>query len=68
MARKRHVIIGCSAAGLSVLETLRSLAPDDEIRMISREETLPYSPAALPYLVSGRMRQENLWLRSKDYF
>ncbi len=68
MVRKRHVIIGCSAAGLSVLETVRKLAPEDEIRMVSREGTLPYSPAALPYLVSGRMKEENLWIRSKDYF
>ena len=68
MARKRHVIIGCSAAGLSVLETVRRLAPDDEIRMVSREETLPYSPAVLPYLVSGRIKEENLWIRGKEYF
>jgi NAD(P)H-nitrite reductase large subunit len=68
MVRKRHVIIGCSAAGLSVLETVRGLAPEDEIRMVSREAALPYSPAALPYLVSGRMKEENLWTRSKEYF
>ncbi|MGD0919360.1 MAG: FAD-dependent oxidoreductase [Thermodesulfobacteriota bacterium] len=68
MARKRHVIVGCSAAGLSALETIRSLAPEDEIRVVSREKTLPYSPAVLPYLVSGRLSEDNLWIKSKGYF
>jgi phenylglyoxylate dehydrogenase epsilon subunit len=68
MAHKRHVIVGCSAAGLSALETIRSLAPEDEIRVVSREKTLPYSPAVLPYLVSGRMSEDNLWIKNKDYF
>ena len=66
--RKKHLIIGCSAAGLSALQTLRDLAPEDEIRMVSVESTLPYSPAALPYVVSGRMPEENLWIRDKDIF
>lgn len=65
---KRHLIIGCSAAGLSASESIRSLAPEDEIRMVTREDTLPYSPAVLPYLISGRMSEGNLWIRSKDYF
>ncbi|MBI4633638.1 MAG: FAD-dependent oxidoreductase [Deltaproteobacteria bacterium] len=68
MPSKRQLIIGCSAAGLSALETIRSLAPDDEIRMVTREDTLPYSPAALPYLTSGRMSEDKFWIKNREYF
>jgi len=68
MTNRKHLIIGCSAAGLSALKSIRDLAPEDEIHMVTREATLPYSPAVLPYLISGKMTEGNLWLRNNDYF
>ncbi len=67
MARK-HLIIGCGSAALSALEKIRSIAPDDQIRLVTREDCSPYSPTALPYLLSGRIDEEALWMRPKGFF
>lgn len=59
---KKHLIIGCGTAGLSAAKKIRSMNRDDEIKLVTREHTLPYSPAALPYLLSGRLKEDNLWV------
>ncbi len=64
----RHVIIGTSAAGLAAAETLRRLAPDSPITLISEEPHLPYSRPLLTYLLGGRVPLERIWLRGPDYF
>ncbi|MFH1091442.1 MAG: FAD/NAD(P)-binding oxidoreductase, partial [Pseudomonadota bacterium] len=68
MKRKKHLIIGSGPAALSAAETIRSLSPDDEIKLITSEKTLPYSPAALPYLLAGRLKAAGMWIRDEDYF
>lgn len=68
MAKKRHLIVGSGAAGLSALRQIRSLSAEDEIRVISMENCLPYSPTALPYLLSGKIEEPKLWTADKDYF
>ena len=67
MARK-YLIIGCGSAGLAALEKIRSLTLEDEITLVTKEEYLPYSPTALPYLLSGRVREGNIWTGSEEYF
>jgi phenylglyoxylate dehydrogenase epsilon subunit len=67
MAKKKHVIIGCGTAGLAAVKEIRRLAPEDEIIMITKESHLPYSLAALPYLVSGKVKESDLWLVDEDY-
>ena len=67
MAPKKHLIIGCSSAGLSALEHIRAIAPEDEIRLVTREDYPPYSPTSLPYLLSGRITEKELPLREEDY-
>jgi NAD(P)H-nitrite reductase large subunit len=43
------------------------LSPDDSITMISKDQCSPYSLAALPYLVSGKLPEDNLWIsKEKD--
>ena len=59
---KKHLIIGCGTAALSAAKKIRSMNRDDEIKLVTREHTLPYSPAALPYLLSGRLKEDNLWV------
>jgi phenylglyoxylate dehydrogenase epsilon subunit len=68
MAEKKHLIIGASSASLGALEKIRALAPEDEIKLITMEEHQPYSPAALPYIISGRINEERLRLRDNSYF
>ncbi len=67
MARK-HLIIGCGSAALSALEKIRSIAPDDQVTLVTMEDCRPYSPTALPYLLSGRIAEEALWMRPAGYF
>lgn len=67
MARK-HLIIGCGSAALSALEKIRSISSEDQIKLLTMEDCPPYSPTALPYLLSGRITPDSLWMRPKDYF
>ena len=68
MQEKKHLIIGCGSAALSALETIRSVNQEDEIKVVTAEKHPPYSPTALPYLLSGRIQESNLWMRQETYF
>ena len=63
---RKHLIIGCGPAALSAVQAIRSLSPDDEIRLVTRESCLPYSPAALPYLLSGELKEPGLFAKGKE--
>ena len=67
MPKRKHVIIGCGTAGLTAAKEIRRLAPEDEVILTTKESHLPYSPAALPYLVSGKIEESDLWLVDEDY-
>lgn len=68
MSKRRHIIIGAGPAALSAVEKMRSLSRDDEIKVVSKENALPYCPAILPYVLAGRTAEENIWLRDEDFF
>lgn len=57
----RHVIIGAGGAGTAAAETIRANS-EDEVVVINREKTLPYSPAALPYYIEGTVRRDGLFV------
>jgi len=65
--KRKHIIIGCGAAGLAAAQKIRGLSAEDEITLITKENHLPYSLAALPYLVSGKIKESDLWLVNEDY-
>ena len=68
MAKRKHLIIGCGSAALSALEKIRELTSEDEVKLVTMEDYLPYSPASLPYLLSGRITEAELWMRDEDSF
>lgn len=68
MSKSKHLIIGCGTAAMSALKKIRSITSEDEIKLVTREEYPPYSPAALPYLIAGRIKEENMWLADEKYF
>lgn len=68
MVRKKHLIIGAGAAALSALEEIRRVTSVDEVKLVTWEDCLPYSPAGLPYLLSGRIAEAQLWRRDENYF
>lgn len=68
MARKKHLIIGAGTAGLSALEKIRAVNSEDEVKLVTMEDCPPYSPASLPYLLSGKITEAKLWMEGEDYF
>ena len=66
--KKRVIIIGNSAAGLSALETFRKRERDSKVLMIDKEPVLAYSRVITPYFIMGGVkREEGLFLRTKDF-
>jgi NADPH-dependent 2,4-dienoyl-CoA reductase/sulfur reductase-like enzyme len=60
------VVVGASAAGLSVAETLRRQGFDGRITMIGDEPELPYDrPPLSKEILSGRWPDERVWLRDE---
>lgn len=68
MGSKRHLIIGTGSAALSALESLRGINQDDEVKLVTKESVMPYSPTALPFLLSDRIKEANLWLKDGTFF
>ena len=65
---KKHLVVGSGAAGLAALRKIRSISDKDDIRIVTMEDSLPYSPTALPYLLSGKIEETKLWTAEEEYF
>ncbi|MFZ1061781.1 MAG: FAD-dependent oxidoreductase [Candidatus Rokuibacteriota bacterium] len=63
---KRHVVVGGGPAGIFAIETIRDLAPDDEITLISDEPA--YSRMVLPYFMAGEISEEHVFTGKGRYF
>lgn len=62
---KRVVVVGASAAGLAVVETLRRDGFDGRITMAGEESVAPYDrPPLSKEMLSGSWAEERVWLRS----
>jgi phenylglyoxylate dehydrogenase epsilon subunit len=68
MAEKRYVIVGDGPAGINAAEVLRSGDSESKILVIGQELTWPYSPTVLPYFISGKIKEKDLYLSRRDYF
>jgi NAD(P)H-nitrite reductase large subunit len=58
-----HIIIGGGPAGVIAAETIRKLAPYDNITIVSDEPEPPYSRMAIPYLLMGNVKENGTYLR-----
>ena len=68
MGRRKHLIIGCGPAGLSALKQIRKLGSGDDVTLITMEDTPPYSPVSLPYLLSGHKKESDIFLAEEGFF
>jgi len=68
MEETKYLIIGSSHAGLTAAEEIRIHDPEGSMTMVTMETCLPYSPTVLPYIVSGKVEEKQIYLRDKDYF
>ncbi len=59
----KHLILGNGPAGVVASETLRRLAPADDILMVGHEDAPPYSRMAIPYLLEENIDEAGTWLR-----
>jgi len=66
--KQKHLIVGCGAAGLSALREMRKLGSDDEIKLVTMENHLPYSPMSLPYLITKRIDENNVFMAEDKFF
>ncbi len=68
MAKRRHLIIGSGSAALSALGKIRSINQEDEVKLVTAGEYLPYSPTSLPYLLSGKVKEADIIMADESYF
>ena len=68
MEKRKHIIIGSGSAGLSALKQIRKIGSMDEVKLITMEDYLPYSPASLPYLLSDRITEADIPIVSDGFF
>ncbi len=66
-ARKHHVIIGASAAGLAALEAIREVDRDCTITVVSRERGPLYSRVGLTHFLDGTVKVPGMNMRPPDY-
>jgi NAD(P)H-nitrite reductase large subunit len=64
----RDVIIGAGAAGISAAEAIRSIDQEVQITMISSEEKPLYSRPLISYYLAGKLKEEEIFYRSDDFF
>ncbi len=65
----KHLILGAGPAGVIAAETLRKLAPNDDIVIVGDEPEAPYSRMAIPYLLMGNIGEGGTHLRhGKGHF
>jgi phenylglyoxylate dehydrogenase epsilon subunit len=68
MPQTHYLIVGASHAALSALHAIRMFDTENDVTVVTRDASLPYSPTVLPYVVSGRSAPERVFLRDENYF
>src|SRR4030067_1161370 len=63
MQHTHYLIVGASHAALSALHAIRLHDPEQAVTLLTRDDSLPYSPTVLPYVVSGRSAPGRAGLR-----
>jgi len=68
MQHTHYLIVGASHAALSALHAIRLHDSEGDVTLLTRDDSLPYSPTVLPYVVSGRSDPGRVFLRDEGYF
>ena len=63
---KRHVVVGGGPAGIFAIETIRDLAPKDDITLISDEPA--YSRMVLPYYIAKQIPEKHVYTADDAYY
>ncbi len=68
MPKRKHLIVGSGGAALGALKQIRKSGCDDEVKLVTMEDYLPYSPMSLPYLISGTKKEEDIFITENGFF
>jgi phenylglyoxylate dehydrogenase epsilon subunit len=68
MLETKYLIVGASHAGLSAVDAIRTRDREGSLILISQEKCFPYSPTILPYIVSGKVDPDRIFLRDAAEF
>jgi NAD(P)H-nitrite reductase large subunit len=68
MAKRHHVIIGGSAAGLAALEAIRSVDQECKVTVLSKEKAPLYSRVGLTHFLDGTVKLAGISTHGPDYF
>lgn len=68
MARKRYLIIGDGAAGMTAAQTLRARDANARIAIVSDDPHPGYFRAALTNYLLGELREDQLWAVPPDFY
>ncbi len=66
-ARKHHVIIGASAAGLAAVEAIREADKECAVTVLSKEKGPLYSRVGLTHFLDGTVKVPGMNMRPPDY-
>ncbi|MCX7180074.1 MAG: NAD(P)/FAD-dependent oxidoreductase [Proteobacteria bacterium] len=68
MERFDYLVVGASHAALEAVRAIRAHDTTGSIAMLNRDTVLPYSPTVLPYVVSGKSKEDRIALRDVAWF
>lgn len=68
MQQTEYLIVGASHAALAAVQAIRMHDQAGSVTVVSKDDTMPYSPTVLPYVVSGRSDPQRVFLRDDAYF
>ena len=66
-AKKHHVIIGASAAGLAALEAIRSVDKESAVTVLCKEKGPLYSRVGLTHFLDGTVKAPGMNMRPPEY-
>lgn len=65
----RVVIIGSGAGGLSTASNIRKYNKEIEIIVITKDKYVAYSPCAIPYVLSGKIKSfDEIIMHDIEYY
>ena len=68
MARKRYLIVGDGAAGLTAAEEIRRRDAEAAIGVFCDDPNPGYFRAALTNFLLGELREDQLWVVAPDFY
>lgn len=68
LAKKKYVIVGSGAAGISAAEAIRWGDPEGDIVIISEEPCPAYSKVLLHHYIGGDIDEGGLYIRSDKFY